>query len=380
MEENQNEEQFLDKYTKDKVEKGITELIEEKELKIHWRKELAENKSVQSYFEGFQPHSVESFVSKYILYKFIAHRYADMYSRKAEDRRSRWINKAHEHLSYIQQKKLFDLQCLWRAEQITLPEIEICYDFEVWGSTIFKCPFLEPITKEDIKQYQNFLMQSEEYYEFDTYTAQDYDDIKAEYLGTEEDYGIMPDWYEYHNLITGNSSLLLLPDIRGEKEEFYRSFQYKKNSEAIANAEPRVIDNRPCLSWHEEKDVRFFFTTFEDRETQLKFENYFEDKKTENRDSIDVDIILQDMMEQEETIPIDSHYDFKEAIIKAYVKFRNRKLAEHLEIAHEQYLFNLKMGFEIEQEKPLDRSIRKIWMQQILDGREANGEPRNLNF
>ena len=46
MEENQNEDQFLDKYTKDSVEKGITELLEEKELKIKWRRELAENDSI----------------------------------------------------------------------------------------------------------------------------------------------------------------------------------------------------------------------------------------------------------------------------------------------------------------------------------------------
>ena len=27
------------------------------------------------------------------------------------------------------EKKLFDLQCLWRAEQIELESVEICFDF-----------------------------------------------------------------------------------------------------------------------------------------------------------------------------------------------------------------------------------------------------------
>ena len=117
MEEQSNEEEFLDQRTKDSVEKGIAELLEEKELKTKWRKELAENESAQSFFKRYKPHSIESFIDHYIIYKFIAHRHADMFSRIAEERRGRWINKAHEHLNYILQKKLFDLQCLWHPTE-----------------------------------------------------------------------------------------------------------------------------------------------------------------------------------------------------------------------------------------------------------------------
>ena len=380
MEENQNEDQFLDKYTKDSVEKGIKDLLEEKELKIKWRRELAENESVQRFFKRYKPQSVESFVDSYIIYKFIAHRYADLYSQKAEEKRGRWINKAHEHLKFIQQKKLFDLQCLWRAEQIQLEGIEICFDFEIWKEDIFNCPFLEPINKDDIEQYQSFLLQNEEYYEFEIYGCQDYDEIKEEYLGSGENCGAMPDWYEYHNLVTGNSSRLQLPDIRGEKELFYRSYTFKKNQEQVAQAEPKVIDMRPSISWHGEKDADFFVKTFDDRETQIKFDNYNEDNKAGRNQDIEIDSLIYDMIEQEETIPIEAHYDFTEGLKKAYIKFRNGKIAEHLPLAHEQYLFNKQMGFEIERDRPTDTSIREIHLKQILDGREANGEPRDLNF
>ncbi len=380
MEENPNEDQFLDKYTKERVEKGITDLLEEKELKIQWYKELAENESAQNFFKRYQPHSIESFIDGYITYRFFAHRYADMYSQKAEEKRSRWINKAHEHLKYIQQKKLFDLQCLWRAEQIQLEGIEICYDFEIWSENILNCPFLEPINKDDIKQYQSFLLQNEEYYEFDFYGSQDYDEIKAEYLESDDHDGAMPEWYEYHNLVTGNSSKLLLPDLRGEKEEFYRSFTFKKNSEEALKAEPKVIDMRPSLNWHDKQDADFFIKTFHDRDTQIKFDNYNDDSRSGRNQDIEIDSLIYDMIEQEETIPIEAHYDFVEALKKAYVKFKNNKIAEHLPLAHEQYLFNKKMGFETDRDRPDDTSIKDIYIKQILDGREANGEPRDLNF
>ena len=71
MEENQNEDQFLDKYTKDSVEKGITELLEEKELKIKWRRELAENESVQRFliFNSFSSNnSVMPFATLSLVY------------------------------------------------------------------------------------------------------------------------------------------------------------------------------------------------------------------------------------------------------------------------------------------------------------------------
>lgn len=382
MEENPNEDQFLDKYTKENVEKGINKLLEEKELKIQWHKEIAENPSIQTFFENYNPNSVKSFIDGYINKKYQVHSHADMFSRMAEEKRSQWINKAHEHLGYILQKKLFDLQCLWRAEQVQLEDVSISWDFYMWKDNIMNCPFLEFITKEDIEQYQAFLQQDEEYYEFNDIDCQDYDQIKAEYTGQEEeDYCIMPDWYEYHNLVTGNSSLLLLPDTRGEKEDFYISLRDKKAPKEIPPpAAPVVIDPRPHLDWYIGNDTDFFVKTFEDRVTQLKFENYKEGHRVGRSHDIDYDILFMDMLQEEENIPVEADYDFKEAVKKGFIKFRNNKIAEHLPLAHEQYLFNKKMGFKTEYERDSFSDFRKRYTENILDGREANGEPRDFNF
>jgi hypothetical protein len=46
-----------------------------------------------------------------------------------EDDSIKWIGLASKYLEIIQQKKLFDIQCLWRAEKLELKEISICYQF-----------------------------------------------------------------------------------------------------------------------------------------------------------------------------------------------------------------------------------------------------------
>jgi len=230
MEENgNNEEEHLDKFTKERLEKNINDLLKEKELKIKWRKEINESSSIQAFFSGYHPSSVESFITSYLGIKYYAFKLEDYFNRKAEERRDRWINKAHEHLEIILQKKLFDLQCLWRAEQITLEGVEISYDFEEWSENIINCPFLETLTKEDIELYQSYLYQNDDYFGFDKYVAQDYDQLKEEYTSSNDNQEcIMPEWYEFHNSRTGNGSLLLLPDTRGEKEDFYMDLWRKK--------------------------------------------------------------------------------------------------------------------------------------------------------
>lgn len=384
-ERHNNEDEHLDKYTKDKVEQGINDLLEEKELKIKWRKEISENQSMQEFFLGYNESSVESFISNYIIKKYQAFKWEDYYSKRAEERRDKWINLAHEHLKFILHKKLFDLQCLWRAEQITLEGVEICFEFECWRDDIINCPFIEPLTKQDIELYQSFLHQNDDYYGFDIYVAQDYDEFKEEYTSTDDNQDCsMPEWYEFHNSRTGNGSLLLLPDIRGEKEAFYMDINRQKKAENrktdIAVTPSQPIDQRPILSSYDEKDFMFFVETFEDRATQIKIRNYNEDRKSSNGQDIEYDMLIYNMIEENEYIPIEAHYDFREALKKAYTKFKNKNIAEHLPMAHEQYLFNKKMGFLVDSEKRDYDEIKEKYRNAILTGRELNGEPRNFDF
>ena len=265
MEDNTNNENENLNTHSNRYEKSVSERFEEKELKIKWHKEILENESMQNHFKNFHPASIDSFISFYLIEKYFAYKYADSYERRVEEKRSRWIDEAHDHLKMIQNKKLFDLQCLWRAERIALEGVHICYDFEAWGEDILNCPFLEPVTKDDIRMYQDFLPNADvDFREISNlYELQDYDQIKEGYTA-DEDVDPMPDWYDYHNVRTGNSALLLLlPDTRGQKEDFYIGLYREDSMKDQPTRAPYVMEDRPYLSTSNLEKVLFFVKTFE---------------------------------------------------------------------------------------------------------------------
>lgn len=378
-----NDESGLDRYTKEKVAKGIEDLLEEKELKMKWHRELDSNESAQNYFKSYKSTSVPDFVNHYINQKYLWYKYGDMYHDMMERERSQWINDAHEHLEVILQKKLFDIQCLWRADEIELKGVEICFDFLIWGDDIYNCPFIEPITEKDIKLYQEFLLQGDR--DFD-YLAQEewqnYEDIKASYTSDSEECE-MPEWYEFINLRTGKNSLLLLPDLKGKKEEFYSGLKFAEDRKKIAAVvhSDTQLDARPYIRAYDEKSLAFFVKTFEDRDTQRHFDNYKEGYNNGDDNYEYYYEIFNSIMSAEEPIAIKSNYDFKEAMKDAYNEFRYRKLADHLPMAYEQYLFNREMGISTNKENsPIYLSMRDQVVKRILDGRELNGEARNFDY
>jgi hypothetical protein len=378
------EDSNLDNYTKNKVKDGIANLIEEKELKIKWRNELESNPAVVDYFKSYYGNAMQGFLDNYLNTKYLYYTYGEKYKEILERKRDNWINEAHKQLEYILQKKLFDIQCLWRAEQIVIDGVKISYDFKMWENDILNCQFLEPITKADIEMYQAFLTNSDlNPNNLDSFEWQDYDEIKTCYNSNndDEDY-FMPEWYEYHNTRTGNSSLLILSDIRGEKENFY--IQLHHDTENKKEAQDKVfpvieIDKRPFLSSFDKETIKFFVNTFEDNESQKKYKYYAEGVK--NYDDFDFQFILDSILDSDDFIPVESHYDIKQAISIAYNKYYLGKIAEHLPMAHEQYLFNKKMGFKFETEKEnFYLRLRDDMIRLILKGRVLNGEENNLNF
>ncbi|NJM80760.1 MAG: hypothetical protein HC854_16210, partial [Flavobacterium sp.] len=75
--ETPNDHSNLDKYTQNKVEKGIQELLDEKELKIKWRKEMEQNEAIQKYFKSYKETSINSFIDDYLNKKYLWFRFGD---------------------------------------------------------------------------------------------------------------------------------------------------------------------------------------------------------------------------------------------------------------------------------------------------------------
>lgn len=380
--ETPNDDANLDKYTQNKVEKGIQELLDEKEIKIKWRKELQQNEAVQNYFKGFKETSISSFIDHYLNQKYFWFQFGDMYKKMADEQRSQWIELAHDHLEIILQKKLFDLQCLWRAEQIELEGVAICFDFVVWQKNIFNCPFLEPLTADDIEMYRQYLLREETELEdyFSGEEWQDYEDIKADYLNLEGNYFGMPEWYEFHNQRTGNTSLLLLPDLRGEKERFYIDlfFKNKKEKEKIGQPSTPPLDSGLQYLSSDQETIAFFVKTFESKDIQSKSKHFEEYNSFE--ENFYYEDLVRELIQAREDIPIRANTDFKKALFLAHNEYRCKKVADHLPLALEQYQFNKKMGFSVGR-KDLDfLEFRESYFKKIIKGRILNGEEPTLDF
>lgn len=382
----ENENDKLDKNTEDRIKKDIDSLLEEKELKIKWRKMLEENDSITEYLKQFNEHSVKSFFDSYLTKKYQWYKFGNFYRDQLEKEREQWIMTAHEHLENILHKKLFDLQCLWRANEIKLEGVEICFDFQNIGADIFNCNFIDDITEQEIEMYQDYLMKGGVNHEMwiDCLDLQDYDEIKDSYNNENSDYNF-PEWYDFHNVRTGNSSLLLLPNIRGEEEEFYINLHFKNQRENTAKEiesgvkQAFIPDPRPYFNYYDKEQIKFFVSTFEKKEFQNKYKYYTEGFENNFEEHQDIDEIFMKMNDINEPIPIKAHYDFRQALIQAYNEYRNKKIAEHMPIVHKQYLFNKQMGFGFE-EKNNHLGTRNGWLNNILNGRELNGEERNLDF
>jgi hypothetical protein len=355
------------------------EILEQK-----WRLELKKNKAVQNFFSGYNSHSIDAFLDHYTREKFYWHLNPERNEADMEAEELRWINKAFDHLEMILQKKLFDAQCLWRAEKVSFKEVEICEDFIVWEHNIYNCPFIAPVNDEDLALYNEFLLQpgTEAAIEFEE-EWQDYTEIKEAYHSSETACRNFPEWYDFHINRTGSGALLILPDIRGEKENFYCALNFAKKEEDQRKKEKKsekTRDNRPFLHYSDEDFIKWFVNSFEDKKNLAFYKHYSWVHR--NMDATEeVQYIIDELMKAGEPVPIEANEDWIEGLKLAYNRYECKKIAEALPMALEQYQMNIQMNIAFpETDMEHYNMIREVWLNNILNGRELNAEPRTLDF
>jgi len=377
------EQQKLEKEYKEKQEKQK----QEEKMRLEIEVDLRTNPRYKPFFEKFNPRSIEDFIRDYPADKI---RWLELGSWRLQQNEKHSINHytmAENCFFEIQQKKLFDLQCKWRAEQITIKEVEICFDFDYWGRHIKNCPFLPAVTTEEVEIYCQYLLSDNA--EFDKwYEWQDYDNIKEEYQQDEGQF-YMPEWYDFHNSRTGAGMLLMLPNIRGEKEDFYTELHFnpqrksRKEIEEAYEAAKSEDDKKPWLSSHGET-LEEFIETFEPRHVINSYNAYQKKGWQMFFDDEELQDAIETLLNATRQIILPFNTDWREAILKAAARYDAEMLCEILPRMHEEYLQKMELGFITEdmepEPHPLKDSTRGIWMENILHGRELNAEPRNLNF
>lgn len=369
-----------------------TEQTDYEALQKQWEEDVKNNPKTHVFLEPYKKSDWDSLYKQYAFSKMLAYKHAEYYRRHNEGQRNQWIDAARRHLSIIQQKKLFDAQCKWRAGKEIYEGVEICYDFRVWEHDVMNCLFIEPPTSCDIDLYCEYLTQGNnvELEFYGLHEWQDYNEFKEAYVNDVEN-SDLPSWYEFHNSRTGNGILLTLPDVKGKLERMYIDLGVKDKQKNQPPAEPYIPPadaDKPYLNYYDKQVHLDLARQIENKEMVNVLKEYVE--ATEHRSIRENEKAQEDfnyLLEiKDELIPIEAHDDYRLALYIACQKFRAKKIAEHLPFALELYQTNQKLkqiGIDSYQEKDDDEfslRIRKMYADNILLGRKVNNEPQDFNF
>ena len=347
--------------------------------------EMKTNPAYQNFLKGFFGDDADRWIKEYARQKRTWLQWGKQFGAWQEKAKLQWLTAAAEHLQAIQQKKLFDAQCLWRAEQLEIAEVEIAFDFEVWERKIFQCPFISPVSRADVDLYIDFLKENcnPEQDKYAQWQGCYYDFRETpEGLATGEDCTEIPMWYVYHNRITGHGQYLALPDIRGEKETHYENLAFAK-SRAEQEANPFVPEKRPRLSYLHKDQLDAFPRRYETQEVQ----NWREAYAWFQRHKHELDEVLmpiaQLFLDAEEAVPIEEGGPFMEVILRTEKEFKTRKIVDALGFVFDEYRMKMDTGLpmpEVQEGYEWISETREAEKETILKGRVLAGEPADFDF
>lgn len=352
---------------------------------LEFKQELRQNEKFMKFLQRGYPSYRENFIDDYASEKVRWVEWGPKHIEWMEQEDLQWLNDANRRLKEIQQKKLFDQQCLWRAEKTELPQIRVTRDFGYWEDNIMNCPFIEPVTKEEVELYSQYLQSENIQLEVGFLERwQDYVEIKQAYNSDNASRNF-PDWYDFHNSRTGLSAYLILPDVRGEKERFYLSLfrkekevERKKAQQTSPTSARERIETLPSLDRYRKNYLTWFVKTFEDKKTQQHFERCGGENAYDHFDEF-LDRDLELLGRADSIVPIKGWFDWREAIHKAAHQYRCEKIAEALPHVYEQYQMSVDLELAFEEPEPIFK-LDDWYHNAILRGRELNGEPKDFNF
>ncbi|NNM95471.1 MAG: hypothetical protein HKL88_08420 [Bacteroidia bacterium] len=372
------------------LQKKVDEAAKEAEERMEIEYDLRNNPLYKNFFSRYNPADVEEFIKDYASRKVSWMSWGRNFYQQKEDQQLRNLFLAENCLWQIQQKKLFNLQCQWRAEKIKLRGISSTADFRYWEYHIKRCSFLPPITQWEFELFMDFMLSGEN--EIDPWENdgmfewQDYGKfVKEAKLSDNRNDLVLPLWYAYFDNRMGTGSLMLLPDLRGEKEEKYiRLYNENRNKTAgekeASGSNPLKRDD--YLSAWEPKQVEEFISLFEDK-LILKYYHFYHDKSNKPMDAADelAQEAFDELREVDEPVSIRAGSDWRESLIDAWEEYRNKQIVKLLPLVYDEYLHkqNLGISYQKEENPALAAQVRE-WKAIIIKGREIAGEASDMDF
>jgi hypothetical protein len=330
--------------------------------------ELQNNPKVREYFTGFDENSVKQFLEDYVSKKEILLTYGEDWRKRQHGETGYFRMCAEQYYWIIAQKKLFNLQCHWRAGQIDLP-IDTTWDFLYWEANIKNCSFIEDITAAEIETMIRYLEQAPYDDENDDALGwQEYDEFKDEKtgLGTNDNY---PDWYYFYDAHFAISNVTLLPDLVGEMEKKYLA-AWRDNT---FGKTPDKIHEKPvkyCNSEITEDFIR--------KVEPYKILEYYrlEREYVERMEFLErLENVLQILKEEEEEEVYIPEGKFPDAIFQALHILKVSKIKLLLPIIHQSHMERKAMGISYQEEDQLFQSdLAQTMKERINEGKRLLGE------
>ena len=405
-----------------------------------WTKEqhiahLKTETAYQKVYEKIDATDIEEFIEEYATLKVGLYEKKDAYSAEYEQHHTQFLVKADAYIDKILQKKLFNLQCRWRANEIQLPLIHVIDDFDYWQENIRSCPFIVPITEAEIDICVRFLKEdidwddndyNDVYWQnydgmrfrmkYDAYTKEERTVYDMKHGCNEDD---LPRLYVFFDKYQKTDDLMHLTDLRGpveatymEKSDEIAGEQYEETLIKEGKLEEMLDLDSNGLS----KTIQYYFSVrnlkwakfverTEDQQTKELFKQseyvnrkdkksiYFE-RTTVHSLKNDPTVYFKFLQEFDEIPPIEAQAgdNWRIALERTARKFQQQKIAEMLPYAYEAYL----LEFETLDNMPqliADRVARfkydtesKAYKDMIenrefiLDGREALTGQRDFDY
>lgn len=337
--------------------------------------DLRTNERYGIFFDQYHPSSLnDMFIKSYADEKVRVLKHARKCLANAEGEELSISKRGADCMWQIQQRKLFDLQCKWRAREIELPDVHTTIDFHYWGELIQRCPFLTPITQEEFDLYHNYML-SEDFDEqrlYGDWLWQDYNILKMRSDDDEED-DEYPPWYTFYEAFKGRRDWRLLPNIRGEEEDRYWNILRPPTQ---TPAEPE--DHRPYIGPWDDDTRDDFRKRFETPEYLRLFEAY--DKAEDWRYYEErLRMAIWEFLEFDGPLPMEYNDDWKEAIFEAAERATNLRLVQACEAAYKEYQTREELGLQHEillDEKRIkgEEERRAHFMEEMRKAKILNGE------
>jgi hypothetical protein len=383
---------------------------------------LAKLPEIKKFFHKYDPASVEHMLATYVNMRVRFTKDASYYESRAEETGIPFFDESEARLKWIQQKKLFNLQCLWRAGKIEIPGVETTYDFQRWEYDLYNCPFLPAITEEEVKLLMRFFSDTpvEEQVGdgvFD-YDWQNYPYLKQCFAENEElelqefyetyacaimdDNGIPP-WYDYYDAFMNTEGLLALDDIKFPKEIEYRRAHHK-----LKEKERKLADEKAFLALKKEQQkalkkvrkpwlglelstndaIMQLVEAFESPETKKLFANYAKEEFIEDETDESLKTELEEyafsyLFSANQPIAIEAHEDWRQAVIITYRRYKFNTIISNISVAYQQYRMHIDNGIGFPPPDRLGYYTPEMVTQEkqiILKMRKLAGEPEDFNY